>query len=424
MVKNCSPDKIINPETGRCVKKDGKIGIKILSKIISKRDTRKVSDRKKVKNCSPDKIINPETGRCVKKNGKIGLNLLAKEKREFIRKSPKIKNSRKVSRKEERLNTKLKYIKGPASLSEHKNPKYDKHIYIFGDIHIIDTYCPGDMNKNNSEYFNKFLKQLLNYWKEKDPKIILDYFIEFGFRGNKTPNFLVIENYFGYYQELYNYFLNCVKIKKDICEFENLRLHYSDIRRGFYETDIINQFASILFLKKINDIQLVSKNFNWDQFTNILYNPENLFRISKVDKQIENVKYPEVKKLLIREKNKVIIISKFLSEKVISIKNLMLKGLLNDEVINFDNILLFNVRNKIMDIYLFARMFKEFKPKYKGQFSKSAKNILIYVGERHAGTYREWLKELGFSIKEKISYNMHIDFQCVNVSNFKQPFFS
>lgn len=436
MVKNCSPDKIFNPKTGRCVKKDGKIGMAILSNFLSKKSEKKLTRRKPSRNskkCSPDKIINPETGRCVKKDGKIGLTLLAKEnvipskkvsKRIAKKVSKRIskKVSKRISDQPEKLNTNLKYIKGPVTLSEHKNPKYDKHIYLFGDIHVIDTYCPGDMNKNNSEYFNKFLKQLLSYWREKDPDMILDYFIEFGFRGAKTPKFLIGESYLGYYQELYNYFLNCVKIRKNVCEFKNLRLHYSDTRHGFPETDIVNEFGQIILSKK--NIQLKSNYFNWDSFTKLLSSPEKIFQINKIDKQIDGVKYPKVKKLLIREKNKVIITSKFLSKKIDAIKKLMLKGLITDEVIIFDHTLLLLVKNKIMDIYLFARMFKEFKPKYKNQLSKPAENILIYVGNTHATTYREWLKELGFSIKEKVSDNILIDYQCVNVSDFKQPFFS
>jgi hypothetical protein len=58
MNKNCPPGKILNPKTGRCVKVDGKIGMKLSKQI-----------------CPSDKILNPDTGRCVKLNGKIGKKL-------------------------------------------------------------------------------------------------------------------------------------------------------------------------------------------------------------------------------------------------------------------------------------------------------------------------------------------------------------
>jgi hypothetical protein len=54
MDKKCPDGMILNPQTGRCVKIDGKIG------------------RKLTKKCPEGKILNDQTGRCVKINGKIG----------------------------------------------------------------------------------------------------------------------------------------------------------------------------------------------------------------------------------------------------------------------------------------------------------------------------------------------------------------
>jgi len=64
MIK-CKTGKIINPDTGRCVNKDGKIG-----KLIKKTSDKKMSVKKT--KCETGKIINPDTGRCVNEDGKIG----------------------------------------------------------------------------------------------------------------------------------------------------------------------------------------------------------------------------------------------------------------------------------------------------------------------------------------------------------------
>jgi hypothetical protein len=64
--KVCDEGKIINPKTGRCVKKDGKIGKELL----------KSRHKSNNKVCNEGKIINPKTRRCVKKDGKIGKELL------------------------------------------------------------------------------------------------------------------------------------------------------------------------------------------------------------------------------------------------------------------------------------------------------------------------------------------------------------
>ena len=68
--KLCPPNKILNPKTGRCVLKSGKLGQALL-----KNKTRP-SPSPVQSPCPPNKIINPKTGRCVLKNGKLGQELL------------------------------------------------------------------------------------------------------------------------------------------------------------------------------------------------------------------------------------------------------------------------------------------------------------------------------------------------------------
>ena len=74
----CPPGKIINPKTGRCVSKDGKIGKELLKNSKKSSKGRKQTPKKSSKGakCPPGKIVNPKTGRCVKKDGKVGKQLL------------------------------------------------------------------------------------------------------------------------------------------------------------------------------------------------------------------------------------------------------------------------------------------------------------------------------------------------------------
>jgi hypothetical protein len=67
----CKSGQIRNPATGRCVKRNGSIGRKILSR--SKSPVRHRSPAP----CKPDQIRNPDTGRCVKRKGTIGRKILA-----------------------------------------------------------------------------------------------------------------------------------------------------------------------------------------------------------------------------------------------------------------------------------------------------------------------------------------------------------
>ena len=74
--KKCPEGKIINPATGRCVSKTGKIGRELLnSKKSAKKSKKSAKKSKKSVKCVKGKIINPKTNRCVSKTGKIGRSL-------------------------------------------------------------------------------------------------------------------------------------------------------------------------------------------------------------------------------------------------------------------------------------------------------------------------------------------------------------
>lgn len=97
MSTECPKDKIFNPKTGRCVKKDGAIGKKILAQLGSTpkqapKQTPKQAPKQtpkhahkpvpkqapvSTKKCKDDEILNSSTNRCVKRNGAVGKKILA-----------------------------------------------------------------------------------------------------------------------------------------------------------------------------------------------------------------------------------------------------------------------------------------------------------------------------------------------------------
>ena len=92
--KKCPANKICNPKTGRCVKRNGKIGRQILanqspspfppqspspSPPQSPSPSPSGGNKCDGKKCPANKICNPKTGRCVKRNGKIGRQILANQ---------------------------------------------------------------------------------------------------------------------------------------------------------------------------------------------------------------------------------------------------------------------------------------------------------------------------------------------------------
>jgi hypothetical protein len=77
-LKQCKSDEILNKSTDRCVKRDGKIGRKILLK----------NSLEESLICGIDKILNPKSNRCVLKDGKVG-----KEVQKLLEASQKVKSS-------------------------------------------------------------------------------------------------------------------------------------------------------------------------------------------------------------------------------------------------------------------------------------------------------------------------------------------
>jgi hypothetical protein len=82
--KPCTSDKILNPATGRCVARDGKIGKMILSTIVESAagsatgggmGVARRSSPPPLDPCPTGKILNPATGKCVSRDGKIGMKL-------------------------------------------------------------------------------------------------------------------------------------------------------------------------------------------------------------------------------------------------------------------------------------------------------------------------------------------------------------
>ena len=72
----CKEDEILNPATGYCAKKNGRLGRKILESHGIVSSVSPVRKTKKSRVCKYDEILNPATGYCAKKNGRLGRKIL------------------------------------------------------------------------------------------------------------------------------------------------------------------------------------------------------------------------------------------------------------------------------------------------------------------------------------------------------------
>lgn len=332
---------------------------------------------------------------------------------------------------------KYNYILGPISLTYHTHPSFPQKIYVFGDRHIKGVKCPPGVkiNKDNAIPLVNFLVELtqlkniasLDSRREDkngtDKKI--DYFFEIAYNQKFNPRDFIFR---GYLKDIYQQFKNCLSISKEDCEFKNVRIHYSDARFGFQEIQILEDFYKILIdwditpKMSLRDPEVLSF---WEGLTILFSNPEIILESNKINKQIESLEEP-IKSRIESFKKPVLYLLKTLNngkEKIIYNFNLNPEDRNEDEIRGY--LKRYSIAlQRLMDLYLFSRLFRNFE-KEKGRFAGQPENIVIYSGELHSEVYRNWLDILGFR-KESESYSNQkdFDFQCLDISSFKQPFFS
>lgn len=376
------------------------------------------------------------------------------------------------------------------SISYHTSTKYSKQIYIFGETHGSLETC----KTNKCNVYDFIVNNITNI-----PKFI-DVFLEIAYvtKGTKieySPGQNILHKF------AYD-FNNCLISEKEQCKYKNIRFHYSDIRQTRDKTLPLLIIMFIYYFLPLNksintnytDLLKTLQDFktflikpehksNIDYFNNSLKSHDEFriyilktFNRYKLEKQQNEIPYPEVKEMLLQylkdkismvknlqdfntnnilriikniEKYKSTLIS--MSNKDLYVNELV-KGLTTEEIKNLttgemeklilkeakkqkyvsENILeltkiivnyIISISMPIMDVYLFARMFRNFKNvKYK--YSEQAKYIVVYVGDEHAINYRELLNRLNFKEEfHKVSNYEKEDF-CIDISKLKQPLFT
>ena len=325
-----------------------------------------------------------------------------------------------------------KSIYGPISLTYHVSRKYNKKVYIFGEFHSSKYHCkkPG-----GSIAFDKFVQKTLSYNKDK----IIDIYTEeefikksiyktrkrSGWARNRGSSAL---------DKMTKTFKDCLTVSKKHCKDKNVRIHYTDIRSignilslkfGHWN---IADMLSILVKVWDNKKEFISMKHKIERSDfNEYLKFDQIFDTLKITKQLN--KNPDTQ---LRKKIQKFFVKK-LSEKVFKNLDKRVKELYKYiyEQIKMDNYPLeeikdlrkifkhlFQYNNLLMDFYLIGRMFKRFDD----QLHPYAENVMILAGDAHCKTYRELLKYLGFR-KMKSSYSTKEE-NCIDISGFKQPFFS
>jgi hypothetical protein len=366
------------------------------------------------------------------------------------------------------------FIGGPKSLSIHWHPGYKKIIYIFGERHDKTMDC-DTFDKDADTYpIEDYLYDLM-----LSTDVFLDIYFELPFPDKNN-----ISNRYEYYElqterlgQLFKKFINCLEYNsrhEDSCQLA--RSHYFDIRLissnpldlEESKIDIMWIFAMIIRYKRMprgkEKAIFLIKLLQRPKIINILSelikeDKEAIYEFMK-NQLIEN-RYikKELDKIVENPKLKNVIITYFSNEirqymslhidKIQELINILLNFLngINPYNIVNDSIesLFFqmsHISTFFADSYLLARVFKDFnmsqmyEKAYKGATDQpnSAHNIIIYAGDVHAHTYRNFLFYLGFDEIDSSGINLENPdpklylkippLNCLDMRKIKQPFFS
>lgn len=352
------------------------------------------------------------------------------------------------------------FIEGATSLTlmESKHHKdLGKTIYLFGNLHNRDSLCKRDQKRviNIADFIESVIV--------KNPDKIIDIFLESGTMED-------LKN-FGYHEPSYangflfgdtcDKFKDCLHADKSKCKYKNTRIHYADVRMKLikdinpwsdYKALYVFARALLLFYSdlvlnqgNLPRTKLIELSQRLTDLTDRIekhkiedLNFNKLIEIAKINKQFDNIKSQELKAKLLSLIDTNITSQKGIKDtaKEAIIKSGVLLSVF-DTLLNQNNInsilytlkpILPNIISKtlfafehstymsIMDSYLLGRLFRSYS---KGPDSKY---VIIFVGEEHAKIYRSILPNLGFKVVNETINNPVSN--CVDISKFKQPFFS
>lgn len=336
---------------------------------------------------------------------------------------------------------KYDYLSGPVKLTVHYSEKYKKYIYIFGEIHIKNEKC---LEHKHSSTMANFLSNVV-----RNSDKFIDIFIEQPILHRETTKLFAggiigdITDKFG---------SSCTEIEKTCWNYPNLRYHYTDIRKN--TSDHLLYLIHVLLRPLTegrlyggetldNIIKLYEDNQKYfKDVTTLITEVDKRYKNFKLEKQLEHIKNNDVKTKLIQyiEHNinmqankdnsynialsleKMIDILKMVKKQATSdnVESLLLK---TDIIKHADNLYMGMLKSLVyyMDMYLLARLFREFKSK-RGFNSHEPKYVIIYAGNSHAEHYREFLKILDFDMLKEIKVSNKYD-NCIDIRELNQPLF-
>jgi hypothetical protein len=377
----------------------------------------------------------------------------------------------------------IDFIGGPHTLTLHWSAKYNKIIYIFGELHGKDV-CTYD----NMMRVQDYLKNIFRH-----SSAFIDFFLEIQmFTKGKYDYSIFSTPGLSRLSDLRRQNIKCIESgqRQENRECDNRRVHFDDIRdipvdsKGRLAINInstlvldtaLTDFSKYAYEKTIfydkdeqnESILIKDKKYIIDTLKYIFMNSYNskatidFIRYGSdeaykafYEKEIETHELVNYELSKSPEQSKIREFAEEEFEKMRRDFNLITHKIalyltkcsdenliydfykLSDNdylkffgyILDFRNqLLLFN--SILVDIYTLARMFKKFQLNNTKNIRKTDEpeephNIIMYSGDEHSENVRRFLHEkLGFDLISESKGDPELDF-CVDIRHFEQPFFS
>ena len=370
--------------------------------------------------------------------------------------------------------SKIKYIYGPYFYREFQ---YNgRNFYFFGEIHSTRE-CVYPTDKKDLILFTDFVHSLVTQNPDKN----FDLFTEALYRFKKSKRLKNIVALYGsiMFDLIEIYFNKYLSFNKE-CEYPNLRVHYTDVRKK-------QRIAST-----IKNIEMLNYNFFMPEtyyIKNLIHDVEKIIQFIneeiKIDKQFANISDAFIKKQINKYKNDIInfahyrinilrltkllqnneyiskseynAINSFLHNSNTNTNtNTNLNTMQHDmqyiKVNEFSNtfekydkklqigfnssiIIIWDIYMLSMDIYMLSRMFRDFGLQKECFYSGPTQNIITYTGAMHSKNYEYFFtKYLGlqplyaigdyvgdyFEIKSEVHRCLHFEIEKSLLNTFQQ----
>jgi hypothetical protein len=305
----------------------------------------------------------------------------------------------------------LQKIKGPSILTVMEHDELPQIFYLFGEAH--GKY---GMPCENSKLITDFIKDIIHHCP-----VFVDVYLETPYKHRGYLHSGIGDD--NYLKDLEEELDHCVYLDKSdkaslsVCN--TTRVHFVDVRRSMRTTSQLHGMVHLHhgFYNALDKWGPKELKEVTDYLTYIQSKDTIIYK--KIKKQFENIVNLNTRLILengfddcIKHMSDVSLFQMLPSaKKNVSQAQKMLKDVFT---------ILVSYSNCLMDYYLIARIFRDYKRK-SNNYSWASYNNIVYSGNMHTTNYINILKALGFKIKTTIECPNYEE-QCLDVSKMK-PFF-